>query len=398
VAVSLGVSAALAVATGGQEVADDAPHFLEFVRSPLVLWGDYSASGISDRWGSFPPLLPLLFSALIGPWTVVLPDFWALRLGVLCWTLVAFALLGTSLTQRGFPRPRRSEALWLFALLPSVWGAIALNPQDEVYVSIFALLLYRAAIDERWGRIPLLLALTALAGKYFVLILALPLALASPRPLRNLGVFVGASFVPLGAYLLYHQVVHGLTPVASYVLEPSASTSIWGLLWTVGFRAPPALLQQASVLLTGGLVMGASLFARRARLPLEFSMSISLLITVVVLSISVPGYVLWSVPLVLVSLASVGASRTRAFGGLMLFTWGVGEWGVNFARGVAHNLATRSGGKAEFVESVRSVLGTDLPLHALHVGFLLLVLLSAGALIVLLWRESRVAASGTGSP
>ena len=82
VTVSLGLSTLLYFTTLGREIADDPPALLSLVRNPFALFGDYIAAGFGHRWGSFPPLLPLLFGTLVAPWTWIAPDFWAIRLGV----------------------------------------------------------------------------------------------------------------------------------------------------------------------------------------------------------------------------------------------------------------------------------------------------------------------------
>jgi hypothetical protein len=367
---------------------------LALVRNPLVLWGNYRDAGFSDLFGSFPPLLPLLFGLLVWPWTLVLPDFWAIRLGVLSWSLVTLWLLHDELS-RTESRPVRLHrlALWTYALLPSVWGAIALIPQEEVYVSIAALLLYRAARVGAWQWVPILLVLTALAGKYFLLILILPLALASPTPIRNLFVFGGVSVATLAAYVVYHELAHGLMPILSHRVDPSAGVSVWALLWNLGIRPSPTWLNPLSVGLCGLVVLTFGLLARRDSLPLAQSFTISLLLTLLTLSITFPAYVLWAVPLSLICLSDLRSRTSQAATIALLVAWGVGEWGANATRGISANLTAGAGGKPALAEWVLALVGPDFPFHALHLGCLLLVVTSGIGLVVLLWADAR-AASG----
>jgi hypothetical protein len=81
------------------------------------------------------------------------------------------------------------------------------------------MLLYGIARRNRWDLLPLVFALTAMAGKYFLLVLAIPLALASPRPPRELLRCVLASAAALALYIGYHQLRFGLTPILGYDLD-----------------------------------------------------------------------------------------------------------------------------------------------------------------------------------
>jgi len=143
---SLAIAWFLFRVSGGNEIADDAGELSRLVRRPFVLWSDYRAAGFSDAWGSFPPLFPLLFAPLVAPWLAIAGGFWGFRLGVFSWTVVAFFALDALLAREpGVPESRRRGLLFLFVLLPSVLGAIALIPEEEIYVSLFAAALYAAA-------------------------------------------------------------------------------------------------------------------------------------------------------------------------------------------------------------------------------------------------------------
>lgn len=65
VAMTVGASATIHAITGSHELGDDAQHFIRFSRQPLAILGDYREAHFSDRWGSFPPLFPILFGGLL---------------------------------------------------------------------------------------------------------------------------------------------------------------------------------------------------------------------------------------------------------------------------------------------------------------------------------------------
>ncbi len=255
--------------SGGSEIADDAAKLIRFARRPLVLWGDYRAAGLYDTWGSFPPLFPIVFGILVSPWLAITgSDFWGFRLGVLSWGIVALIVLHLVLRgETGVSERRRHFALFVFPLLPSVLGAIAFIPQEEVYVSIYCLVLYRVAKREKWGLVPFVFVLAFFAGKYFLLALTIPLALASRSPVRNLALWGGTIGLLLTAYVGYHRVLHGLTPVVSYVIEPGWSVTIWALIWNLGGRFDPHVIRVLSLALIAAAVPTFCIAGRGRGLP-----------------------------------------------------------------------------------------------------------------------------------
>ncbi|UCF05405.1 MAG: hypothetical protein JSV33_16090 [bacterium] len=387
VIISILLSFAVYKLSGGREVADDAKRLIGFARHPFILWGDYRAEGLSDAWGSFPPLLPLLFGILITPWLAVFPDFWGFRIGVLSWSVVAFFIIhliaGRLLR---LPPDRQRNTLLIFAFLPSVLGAIAFIPQEEIYVSLFAIILYIAARNERWNLVLPLLALTLLAGKYFLLVLAVPLAFTTKRPLRSLCLWGGVSAALLAAYIGYHKILFDLSPVIGHVIDPGSSLSIWALLWNLGFQPNPQTVKLASLLL---VIAAVFIFSRRASqrgLPLPFTMSGTLYITLLCLSITFPAYVLWTVPLTVICTALMERGRGRAWSIVLLFLWGFGEWGANFLRGVHLALRTeRAAGKTALANAAERFLGDGFPYQALHVACIAVVIACGIGLICLLW-------------
>jgi hypothetical protein len=234
---SLLAAFALHAATGGREIAEDAPFLLGLARRPFVLFRSYVEARTGSNWGSFPPLLPLLFGVPIRPWTGLVSDFWTIRFGVLAWTALALLALERVLVRLEHVEPARArEALLVFALLPSTWGPAAVLPQEESYVSLFALALYAAARAGRFRIVPALLVLTAFSAKYFLLVLAVPLAFATPRPWRRLVAWGALAGGALAAYVGYHALRFDLLPIVSHRVAPTMSISLWGLLWHLGVQ------------------------------------------------------------------------------------------------------------------------------------------------------------------
>lgn len=390
-AISLAVSASISALTGGLDIADDAPRLLYLVRHPFALWSSYEQTGLGPLWGSFPPLLPPLFGLLVRPFSWVAPDFWAIRLGTLCWTGVIGVVLYRLLRDlEGVPERESRQALWLFALLPSVWAGTSALPEEEIYVAGYVLLLYAAARTGRWGWVPALLVLTALAGKYFALIVLLPLAFASPSPWRNAALWGALLVATLGAYVGYHQLRFGVAPILSYQLPPTSSISVWALLWNLGWQPPVRIVGPAGVVVTGLVSLGMSWLARRHGVPLRHSLAVTLYVALLFVATTFPPYVLWAVPLVLCCWVRMSSERQRVWLVVGMLAWSAGEWGQNFFRGVYLALRVeRSEGKEIIAALTEAALGADFPYHAVHVAFLALTIASGLALLALLWNAGR---------
>jgi hypothetical protein len=392
VTTSLALSLAVFQLSGGREIGDDAAKLIRFARMPFVLWGDYRAAGLYDTWGSFPPLLPLVFGAPVSPWLAVTgSDFWGFRLGILSWAVVALITLHLVLKgEKGIPGARPRSALFVFAVLPSMLGAIAFIPQEEIYVSIYCLALYYFARNEKWTVVFFTLVLTFFAGKYYLLALAVPLALASPRPARNFLLWVGTTGVLLAAYVSYHKILHGLAPIVSYAVEPDWSVSVWALFWNLGGRLDLQVIRVLPLGLLAVLIPAFCIAARRRGLSLVFSMAGTLYITLLGLSATGPGYVLWNIPLVLICIASMRDVRKRVAMIVLLFLWGAGEWGANFFRGVKLALdSEREAGKTAIAALAERFLGGDFPYHASHVACIALVVAIGLCQLYILWEAGR---------
>jgi len=385
--ISLGLAFSLFYLTGGKEIADDAGHLLDFAKKPFALWGDYRQSGIPGRWSSFPPLLPLLFGSLVMPW-FFLGDFWAIRLGVLSWSIVAMIAYYFALSKADeIPEEWKKKSLIMFILLPSVWGGIALIPQEEIYVSLFVLAFYIFVRKGWWRWMVWLFILDVLAGKYFLLILAVPIALMSPRPLRYFLQWLGAVAAVLLVYIGYHRVFFGLNPLLSYELDPAGTLSIWGLLWNLGIRMPPRLVMGLSGLLA--LILAYAFSARACRkCPPGNVMAAVIYITILSISISFPAYVLWALPVMLISVGRMEWRGHRRSAVFLMFAWGVLEWSTNFFRGVALALGTdRPEGKEKLAAFAQKVLGTGFPFSSAHIACLVTLILCGIALVYILWKS-----------
>lgn len=386
--ISLLSAGALHAVTGGREIADDAPALLDLARRPLVLFSSYIEARTGTNWGSFPPLLPLAFGALVRPWTAVASDFWAIRLGVLAWTAVLLVVLERVLARDPATSPSRTrEALFVFALLPSVWGPVALLPQEESYVALFPLALYAAARTDRFARVPVLLVATALAAKYFVLVLVAPLAFATARPWRRLAGFCALAAGVLAVYVGYHFLRFGLTPILSHRVEPTFSISLFGLLWHAGVQPPLAVVSLAATALAAGAAVAVSAAARARGIALPFAMACVLYAGLLSLSLTAPAYVLWAIPLALVCYVRIADGRRRALLVALFLAWAAGEWTANLARGTAIALATERGAtKSAFAARIVDLVGAQFPFGAVHLAAIVLVLASGVAIVCVLFR------------
>jgi hypothetical protein len=399
VASHLAIASLLAAVTGGREIGDDAPHLLDLIRSPFSLFSDYRAAGQTDTWGSFPPLLPPVFGLLVRPWLATGSDFWAIRLGALCWSVLA--LLGFHRLARGalgIPRRRLASALWLFALSPSLIGASAVLPQEEAYVCLFGVLLYGAARQERWSLLPVAFVLTAMAGKYFLLVLAIPLAFASPRPLRELSRCILAPAVVLALYIAYHQLRFGLMPILEYQLNPAGAISAWALAWNLGFQPPAQIIQITSTLTTGSLVLVFCWLGRRRGFPLVFTVAGTLWIALLGISMAMPPYLLWNLPFLMLIFTMLERRPVRWAHAGLIYLWGGIAYAAKLLRGVDLALSMdRPAGKTIIGDWAVRVVGADFPFGEAHLVLRALLVAIGLGFLALLWMEGTRSTRGGAS-
>ena len=381
IAISMSLAIAVFTATKGAEVADDAPHLVEFVNKPFVLFGDYKAAGLSDTWGSFPPFLPIVFGVLVKPWLSITSDFWGIRLGILSWTIICLLALWWLSKRTEASEQKKRHLLVAFVLLPTVFGAIAMIPQEEIYVSLFVLALYWIVREKKLSWILPLFIATAFAGKYFLLILTLPVAFYLGNPIKKLATWIPVVVGLLLVYIGFHYRAHGLTPILSHTIAPSASISIWALFWNLGWQLPADVVKPLSVLISGSLVFAFCLLVKNRQPKLENMLSISLIITLLCLSITFPAYVLWAIPISLLAGLKM-PERQQWMQTLLFVVWGGCEWLANFFRGVDLALSTtRSSGKNAIAKLATKVFGAEFPFSAMQTLCIALVIV-AGVLII----------------
>lgn len=373
-ALGAAATATLFTVTGGREIADDAPHLLRFVREPFVLFASPSTSGLPSTWASFPPLFPLLFGALVRPWLAIAPDFVAIRAGALLWTLAALAAL-YALTHHALSleRSEARRALWLYAVLPLPLFASAVLPQEEAYVSLFGVGLAAAAHAGRTGWVAAGLVATALAGKVFLLLLAVPLAFAGPAPFRTLVLYALSGATALGAYLGFHQLAHGAVPLLGYRLDPIQGVSVWSLLRLLGPPLEAGALGLASVAATGAASVAFCAVGRRRSLGLVELSAGTLWIAQLGLSVAMPPYLLWNLPFLAVYAAASFRRWSVVAGALAV--WTAAAYGAKVFRGVALALETpRGSGKGAVAALFERFLPPDFPYDAAQLALTALCL------------------------
>jgi hypothetical protein len=383
---SLALAAALAALTGGREVGDDAPHLLELVRSPWILFGPPAESGLPATWQSFPPFLPALFGLAVRPWLAFAPEFWAIRLGALAWAVAALLATDRIGAALGVAEPRRRSALWLFALAPSTLAATALLPQEEAYVALFALAPVAAAAAGRYGLAAALLGAAVLAGKVFLAGLVLPLAALAPRPLREGARLAAAVAFAQGGWLALQAARFGAVPLLGYEIDPATSVSAFALLAGLGLSPEPATTRALSGLLSVAGIAGIAWAARRQGLPLLHAAALCLLVPLLTLSIAMPPYFLWSLPLAALAIAQLeGPARRRA--AATVVAWGTVAYACKLLSGVALAAASpRPGGKGAIAELAFAAVGRDFPFRGLRTALLAVLLALLLSLLALLWR------------
>jgi hypothetical protein len=270
--------------------------------------------------------------------------------------------------------------------MPIVTAAAVVLPQEESFVSLFAIALCWATAERRFALVAVLFALSAIAAKVLLLVLVIPLALASPRPRRNLLLFAFAGVGTLSTYLAYHGIRFGALPLLSYQLPPAGGISIWALLWNLGLEVPQMMLQPLSVLATGALVLGFCWIARERSLPSSITVAVTLWITVLCVSIAMPPYLLWNLPFLLIATTRIDRIGPRWASIGLLFLWCATAYGAKLFRGIQLTLEMdRSAGKNAVAELFVSALGSDFPYHAAQT-FLIGLSVAVGIThAVLLW-------------
>jgi hypothetical protein len=385
-AASLALAAVLAAVSGGRELGDDAPHLLELVRNPTLLLGPPSAS-LPETWRSFPPLLPPLFGLLVRPFDGLGSDFAAIRLGVLAWAIVLLAAMARLASALELSTAETRRALFALALSPSLLAATALLPQEEAYVALFVLALVGAAAAGRFGLVASLLAISVLAGKLFLAALVVPLACHAPRPLRELLRSGVAVFGAAGGWLAFQSWHYGSAPLVGYSIDPASGISAWAVLAGLGFALDAAAIRPLSGALTVVGVVAVSAGARLRGLPLVHTTVLSLLVPVLTLSIAMPPYLLWSLPLGALALASA-SPPTRWAGISLIFAWGGLAYVCKLLSGVALAVETiRPGGKTAIAGLVVGLLGESFPFRGARTALLTLLLALGVGLGLTIWRS-----------
>jgi hypothetical protein len=385
VAASVALTAAVGAVTGWREVGDDAPHLLELVRSPWILLAAPESSGLSPTWRSFPPLLPATFGLLVRPWLAWLPDFLGLRFGVLSWALVALLVCDALAARLGFSRAERSRALWIFASASPLLGSIALLPQEEVYLVPLVAALFAAGSAGRPWLVAALAALSMLAGKILLGLLVVPIACYSARPAVELARSGAAMAGALGAYLAWHALHHGSVPLLGYEVAPGTSISAWAVLAGLGLPLPRGA-GVPSLALTVAVALATAVHARRRAVPVLHASALVLLLPLFTLSIAMPPYIVWGLPLVALVLARSDRS-TRAAGIVLVGAWGAVAYASKLLAGVALALsAHRPQGKRSVAELAERLLGSDFPYEGTRTALLVLLVGLGIALAAVVWR------------
>jgi hypothetical protein len=240
-----------------------------------------------------------------------------------------------------------------------------------------------------------LFALSALAAKVFLLVLVIPIALASSKPVRNLVFFGLAGAGALGVYLGYHGIRFGEIPLLSYRLEPTAGISIWALLWNLGLEIPQEVLQPLSLFATGSLALGFCWLARKRSLPLTDLVAVTLWITTLCVAIAMPPYLLWNLPFLLIAITRMARAAMRWGSIVLLFLWCGAAYGAKLFHGVYLTLATdRGAGKDAVADLVVRSLGSDFPYPAAQTSLIGVCVAIGIACVALLWMPAARTAGG----
>jgi hypothetical protein len=338
--------------TNGREFTDDVPLHLSMMQEPMqILLGTHPENA------HFPPLLPLVESAIGQPMLAVFGPFVALRLAYIVTELAAFASTWALLGMTCAPAARRLlAATWIIA--PATWMTSTVMAQEEMISMLCFALMSLLLLRRRVLSAILVCSVGVLVAKIFFLVPLLALVVSPPpRSFRGLalrallaGAPIAAVYVP--ATIIWHRAGLGL-PLATFSPPVELSTTFWAVAprWTS--LSLDAIKHVSMVLaLVGGLAPLAILWWRgdKAQGKTLIQLCTAMLLWVYALFYCIsPEYYVLFLPGLLVVLP-LGWAIAFLLGMMSL------AWGINFFYGVANALdAGESTGKATFVGIYQSV-------------------------------------------
>ena len=317
--------------------------------------------GRSTTWAVFPPLFPLLLSAVHSPISSVLPPFYAMRATMCCFELLAWPLVWWIITTNIQGTMRHLVALAV-VFAPICWVTSSVMCQDETVSMGFFAAIIVALLRNRLGLAMFLSGIAVVVAKIFFLV---PLVgLIGLAANRSWGTWLRQGFVgvaPIVAVyglqaLLTSRQDQGVKAFADFAPPTAISISIWVIIDQV-----ISLSAQHAKSLSGILALAFSLpplllFRKRNFIaqPIDqarvlVAMMLWVFGTFYLIS---PEYYLLVVPGIIVVLRPIATIWTIC----VLFSF---PWAVNFFYGVANGIALGDEGRSVFVRVYQSVLPWD---------------------------------------
>jgi hypothetical protein len=342
--------------THGSEFTSDI-HFQEvYAADPFQL-----ILGRPTTWAVFPPLFPLLLSAVYSPLSLVLPTFYAMRATMCCFELLAWPLVWWIIATNIQGTMRHLVALAV-VFAPICWVSSSVMCQDEAISMGFFAAIIIALLRHRLGLAMFLCGVAVVVAKiYFLVPLVGLIGLAADRSwgtwLRQglLGIAPIIAVYGLQALLTSRQ-DQGVKAFADFAPPAAISISVWVIIDQLVTLSAQHAKSVSGILALASSMLPLWLFRKRsfAAKPIDQArVLVAMMLWVFgVFYLINPEYYLLVVPGIILVLRPIATIWTI----FVLFSF---PWAVNFFYGVANGIALGDEGRSVFVRIYQSVLPWD---------------------------------------
>ena len=376
--------------THGSEFTSDIQFQQIYAADPFQL-----ILGRSTTWAVFPPLFPLLLSAVHSPISSVLPPFYAMRATMCCFELLAWPLVWWIIATNIQGTMRHLVALAVI-FAPICWVTSSVMCQDETISMGFFAAIIIALLRHRLGLAMFLCGVAVVVAKiYFLVPLVGLIGLAADR---SWGTWLRQGFVgvtPIIAVyglqaLLTSRQDQGVKAFADFAPPTAISISAWVIIDQLVTLSAQHAKSVSGILALASSMLPLWLFRKRSFVAKPIDQA-RVLVAMMLWVFGVfyminPEYYLLVVPGIILVLRPIATIWTIC----VLFSF---PWAVNFFYGVAYGIALGDEGRSVFVRIYQSVLPWD-PKYLQNIC----VVVTAVVTIGLAWSLSLCSASRDVTP
>ena len=343
----------------GSEFTYDINFQLQYVETPLQL-----IQGKPIGHGFFPPLFPLALWLIAAPIKTAFTDFYAMRITMCCFELLAWPFVWFLICSVGTGWSRHGLAAAV-VLAPACWTPDAIMCQDEALSLAFVAAAMSCLLRNKFAIACLVCGIGVVVAKVYLLVaLFAVLGARAGRTWHEWFACVAAGLAPIIAVQAIQFALSAsgdggvVTASALAQFQPEATMSVnqWALL-EIAFGLAPSTERLISGLLALAVCF-LLLFLRLRRNFVATGSDICALIGSMYFSIFAafyvinPEYYLFAMPAILVCVSTRWALPILLVG-LCL------PWSVNFFYGVVGGAASGDAGRAPFVRMYFAVTSID---------------------------------------